>query len=174
MSAGMTWRNAHPGGMREISRWWSEERAQPPERPPPTDLPPRGKRSSRATSGAHLVLRRGTGGYARSSLHHRLISAQPSGLGILIFNLLHKTSLAAERGKHGRSRRTSNILRVLVRSQRWQQESPANHTNSRVPIRVIRVIRWPPLLAYAHLLRAKTHMIFEVFDSAHASPLRSG
>ena len=41
---------------------------------------------------------RGTGGYARSSLHHRLISPQPSGLGIPIFNLLHKTSLAAERG----------------------------------------------------------------------------
>jgi len=36
--------------------------------------------SSRATSGAHLGLGRGTGGYARSSLHHRRISAQPSGL----------------------------------------------------------------------------------------------
>ena len=32
------------------------------------------------------------------SSHHRLISPQPSGLGILIFNLLHKTSLAGSKG----------------------------------------------------------------------------
>jgi len=82
--------------MREISRWLRSFLAPPPESPTPNGLPQRGKRSSRASSGAHLVLRRGTGGYARASLHHRLISPQPSGLGILIFNLLHKTSLAAE------------------------------------------------------------------------------
>src|SRR5882724_4196927 len=46
---------------------------------PQTDTPQRGGRISRATSGAHPRLWIYSGGCARSSLHHRLISLIPPG-----------------------------------------------------------------------------------------------
>src|SRR6266853_4401364 len=70
------------GGTKEISRWWSEERAQPPDRVGPADAPRRVRQKALREIPAHPPGRsRSVDGIRwfplADSLHHRLISVAP-------------------------------------------------------------------------------------------------
>ena len=80
------WHKISPAGLTEISRWWSEERAEPPDSRPSENWRAGGAREPfvqgfggrfSRTSGARDALHILTGGSAPSSLHHRLISLGP-------------------------------------------------------------------------------------------------